>query len=96
MRKSKIPNPKSLPVRQAGKKEKKLKEEIGDLLFSVVNVARKLDIDAEESLQMAVSKFMRRFGQIEAHARGKKIDLGNMSLKEMDRVWEEVKKKERN
>jgi len=96
LRKSKIPNPKSLPVRQAGKKEKKLKEEIGDLLFSVVNVARKLDIDAEESLQMAVSKFMRRFGQIEAHARGKKIDLGNMSLKEMDRVWEEVKKKERN
>jgi len=87
---------KSKVKNQRSKAEGKLKEEIGDLLFSVVNVARKLDIDAEEALQMSVSKFMRRFREIEAVAKKKNIGLANMSLKEMDRIWLETKKKERN
>jgi len=79
-----------------GKKKdlKKIKEEIGDLLFAVVNVARKLDIDAEEALQNSSSKFMRRFGEIEYQARAKGKDIRKMSLKEMDRIWEEIKKSE--
>lgn len=67
-------------------KTQKLKEEIGDLLFAIVNVARKLDLDAEESLQQANSKFMRRFSKIE-----KKLRKRKMTLAEMDALWEKVK-----
>ena len=66
-----------------------LKEEIGDLLFSIVNVSRKLDIDSEDALQMANVKFMRRFGQIEKQLQGKKLTIG-----EMDAIWRKVKAKE--
>jgi tetrapyrrole methylase family protein/MazG family protein len=69
----------------------KIKEEIGDLLFAVVNVARKLDIDAEEALQRANTKFMRRFSKIE-----KKIISARrkMTLAEMDDLWNKVKASE--
>ncbi|MFC1559752.1 nucleoside triphosphate pyrophosphohydrolase [Candidatus Margulisiibacteriota bacterium] len=73
---------------------KALKEEIGDLLFAIVNVTRKLDIDAEEALQNATSKFMRRFKQVELMAKKKGKHLHKMKLKEMDKFWDEVKKKE--
>jgi len=76
-------------------KSLKLKEEIGDLLFAVVNVARKLDIDAEEALQNATSKFMRRFKEIELHARKKGSHISKMTLPEMDKVWNEIKKLEK-
>ncbi|MDD4178890.1 MAG: nucleoside triphosphate pyrophosphohydrolase [Candidatus Margulisbacteria bacterium] len=70
----------------------RLKEEIGDLLFSVVNVARKLEIDSEEALQAANTKFMRRFAQIE-----KKLSAagGKLSLAQMDALWDKVKASER-
>jgi tetrapyrrole methylase family protein / MazG family protein len=77
-----------------GKKRELLKEEIGDLLFAVVNVARKLDIDAEEALQSGTNKFMRRFKQIEAIANKKGVKLEKMGLKDMDRLWNEIKKRE--
>ena len=70
------------------KSKPKIKEEIGDLLFAVANVARKLGIDAEEALQNSTSKFMRRFGEIEKRLKGKK-----MTLEEMDKIWNEVKKR---
>ena len=68
-----------------------VKEEIGDLLFAVVNVARKLDIDAEEALQRANTKFMRRFSKIE-----KKIVTARkkMTLAQMDALWDKVKASE--
>lgn len=71
-------------------KTQRLREEIGDLLFAIVNVARKLDIDAEEALQKANSKFMRRFSQIE-----KKLHHKKMTLKQMDALWDKVKASER-
>lgn len=67
-------------------KRQRLKEEIGDLLFAVVNVARKLDIDAEEALQMGNTKFMRRFSKIE-----KKLQKKKMNLKQMDELWNKIK-----
>ncbi|MFC1568270.1 nucleoside triphosphate pyrophosphohydrolase [Candidatus Margulisiibacteriota bacterium] len=67
-------------------KNSKLKEEIGDLLFAVVNVARKLDIDAEDALQLASTKFMKRFGRIEAALLKKKL-----TLKQMDALWDKAK-----
>ena len=69
---------------------RKIKEEIGDLLFAITNVARKLEIDAEDALQQANSKFMRRFSKIE-----KKLQHKKMTLKEMDRLWERAKAGER-
>lgn len=68
----------------------KLKEEVGDLLFSIVNVARKLNIDAEETLQEANSKFMRRFAKIEKALKKKK-----MTLPQMDALWDKVKASEK-
>lgn len=70
-------------------KTQKLREEIGDLLFAIVNVARKLDIDAEEALQKANSKFMRRFSEVE-----KRLHKKKMTLAEMDELWNQVKARE--
>jgi len=80
--------------RPKGKSKKRLKEEIGDLLFAVVNVSRKMNIDAEETLQRSTSKFMRRFKEIELHSRRRGKPLHKMTLKEMDKIWDEVKKRE--
>ncbi len=66
-----------------------LKEEIGDLLFSIVNVARKLDIDSEDALQLANAKFTRRFAQIE-----KVLDRKKLTVDQMDEIWNRVKAKE--
>jgi len=71
-----------------------IKEELGDLLFAVVNVSRKLDIDPEESLQDATSKFMRRFKKIELHAKKSGLHVNKLTLPEMDAVWAEVKARE--
>ncbi len=77
------------------RKMTRIKEEIGDLLFAVVNVARKLDIDAEEALQNATSKFMRRFKEIELHAGKSGRHISKLTLPEMDAVWNEIKRREK-
>jgi MazG family protein len=66
----------------------KVKEELGDLLFSIVNVTRKLEIDAEEVLQGANNKFIKRFSFIEQALRKKEL-----TIEEMDRLWLQAKKK---
>jgi tetrapyrrole methylase family protein / MazG family protein len=80
--------------RKASTQNSKLKEELGDLLFAVVNVSRKLDIDPEEALQNATSKFMRRFKEIELHAKKSGRHVNKLTLPEMDAVWAEVKRRE--
>ena len=69
----------------------RMEEEIGDLLFAVVNLARKSKIDAETALQSATDKFVSRFSRLEdeLNARGKK--LGEVELAEMDAIWDEIK-----
>jgi len=78
----------------AGDKEK-IREELGDLLFAVVNLARFLKLDPEDTLQSANEKFIRRFREVEKSAAGEGRDLHGMSLAEMDELWEEAKKKEK-
>ena len=68
-----------------------IREEIGDLLFTVANLARKLDINAEEALQEANRKFTRRFESMESHVRGKGQNLDQLSLEQMDLLWAESK-----
>lgn len=68
-----------------------VKEELGDVLFAVVNVARLLDIDPEDALKSTVAKFITRFGYIEQKAASAGVALYDMTLEEMDKLWEESK-----
>ncbi len=70
---------------------RRIEEEMGDLLFSCVNVARFLDIDPESALNYTIDKFIRRFRYIEERAVAKGRNLEDMSLDEMDELWEEAK-----
>ena len=69
-------------------------EELGDVLFSAVNVARLLKIDSEHALYDACDKFISRFSKVEALAKERGIDMKNAELSELDSLWDEVKIKE--
>jgi MazG family protein len=71
----------------------KLAEELGDLLFSVVNFARKSKLDAEELLQAANRKFSDRFRKMESLAVSRGLKFSSLTLSEMDQLWNEVKQK---
>ena len=79
---------------EAPKSQRRLAEELGDLLFSCVNVARFLGVDPESALTYTVNKFVRRFSYIERKALAAGENLEAMSLAEMDKLWEEAKKSE--
>jgi tetrapyrrole methylase family protein/MazG family protein len=66
-------------------------EELGDLLFALVNYARWLHIDAESALRAANAKFASRFAQVETAAKSAGRQLKDMSLEELDTLWEEAK-----
>lgn len=66
-------------------------DEVGDLLFAIVNVARFLGVDPEDALRRAIRRFEQRFRAIERHAEGTGRGLDEMSLAEMDEVWEAAK-----
>ena len=76
---------------EAASSKQRLEEEMGDLLFSCVNVARFLDIDPESALNYTSDKFTRRFRYIEERANADGRRLEDMSLEEMDKLWEEAK-----
>lgn len=66
-------------------------DELGDLLFVAVNLARWLDVDAESALRVATLKFSNRFRQVEQLAAERDIDLSTLDLARIDVLWEEVK-----
>jgi uncharacterized protein YabN with tetrapyrrole methylase and pyrophosphatase domain len=72
-----------------------IEEEIGDLLFAAVNLARKLGVEPGQALERANAKFMNRFEQVETLAEERGLEMGRASLEELDRLWDEVKKKGR-
>jgi tetrapyrrole methylase family protein/MazG family protein len=69
-----------------------IKEELGDLLFSVVNVSRFLNVDAEEALTLSADKFLNRFAVVEKLADERGIDMKSSPIEELDRLWDEAKK----
>ena len=71
----------------------RVKEELGDLLFSVCNLARHLKVDSESALEGTTAKFSRRFRAVEAAAKAAGRDLKDMTLAEMDELWENAKKR---
>lgn len=70
-------------------------EEVGDLLFAAVNVARLLGVDPESSLKAANRKFRRRFRQVEKGLKARGKSPAESNLEEMDALWDEAKKAER-
>jgi len=69
----------------------KVEEEFGDLVFSLINYARFLQVDAENALELTNKKFIHRFTQMEELALKNGKDLSNMSLEEMDSIWNSIK-----
>lgn len=67
--------------------EKETAEEIGDLLFAVVNLARRRHLDAETLLQAATNKFVQRFNALEDELRAQGKRLGDVKLAELDEIW---------
>lgn len=72
--------------------KERLTEEIGDLLFSVVNLARLLDISPNLAIEITSEKFIERFELMEKYAEDLKKDLKSMTLEELESLWEEAKK----
>ena len=70
-----------------------IREELGDLLFAITNVSRFLDIDPEDALNATTQKFINRFRYVESAAEATGRRLGDMTLAEMDVLWEEAKTK---
>ena len=72
----------------------KVKGELGDLIFAVCNLARHLKVDAESAVELTTSKFSRRFRAVEAGAKAQGRSLKDMTLAEMDELWDAAKKDE--
>lgn len=75
----------------SGDKDKIL-DELGDLIFSAVNVARFVDTDPEEALTHTTDKFISRFEKVERLANERNIDMKSSTLEELDELWNEAKK----
>ena len=71
--------------------EQHIADELGDLLFSVVNVARHLDVEPEAALRVAVHKFRRRFEHVERLAAEQGVDLHASDLSTLDALWDQAK-----
>jgi len=79
----------------ARQNEKEIAEEIGDLFFAAVNLARKQKLDAETLLQSATDKFVRRFNALEDELRAQGRQLGDQDLAELDAIWNAQKARAR-
>ncbi len=78
-----------------GDKENSTKE-LGDFLFSVINAARLYKLNPDNALEMTNQKFIRRFNYVEDHTLKQGKNLKDMTLEEMDKLWDEAKAKERS
>ena len=71
-----------------------VEEEIGDLIFAVTNVSRFVKVDSERAAEKTCNKFVRRFADMEQQAKAQGKQLSELTLEEMDALWDEAKKKE--
>ena len=74
------------------KNKKKIREELGDLIFAVLDVSRKLNLDPESVLKQSNKKFSNRWKKLEQYANKENIELQNLSIKEYNKIWNKVKK----
>lgn len=78
----------------AGCAEHRLDEELGDLLFAVVNLARHLGVDASGALERGNDKFARRFERVEQLARQQGTSVESLTLQQLEELWQHAKKEE--
>jgi MazG family protein len=74
-----------------GKQQKEIESEIGDLLFTIVNLARFLNVDPEQALRATNAKFRRRFAQVEKGLAERGKSFSQTTLDEMEALWQEAK-----
>jgi XTP/dITP diphosphohydrolase len=74
----------------------RVEEEFGDLMFSLVNAARLYNINPDTALEMTNNKFIKRFNYLEKVSKERGLTLKNISLEQMDEIWEEAKKFDKN
>lgn len=72
-----------------------MEEELGDMLFTVVNVGRFVDVNPEDALRKTIGKFINRFHYVEKNITQKGGDLSSTPMQEMERLWEESKIREK-
>ncbi|MDH5563340.1 MAG: nucleoside triphosphate pyrophosphohydrolase [Nitrospirota bacterium] len=82
------------PSQSSTLKHQKIEDELGDVLFSLVNVSRFLRLNPEEALRKATNKFMTRFQYVEAQAIQRKQNMNDCTPQELDQWWEEAKSQE--
>ena len=82
-------------ARAPGNRER-LQDELGDILFVIANLARKLDLDPELCLRQANAKFSRRFGSIENALAAQGRTPAESNLEEMEALWQSAKRRERS
>ena len=82
-------------INQTPRNQEKIEEEIGDLFFATVNLSRHLKCNAEEALRKANNKFEQRFRKVEEKALERGSSVNDLSLIEMDILWDEVKREEK-
>jgi MazG family protein len=75
----------------ASEDRQSIENELGDMLFAVVNLARKCKLDAENVLQRATDKFVARFNRLEDELKARGKRLGDVDLAEMDEIWDRIK-----
>lgn len=80
---------------EGGSRQQALTTEVGDLLFAVVNLARKAGVPPTTALDHANRKFRRRFEAVETMAQTRGLDLHDASLDQLDAIWDEVKEREK-
>lgn len=73
----------------------RIQDEMGDVLFSLVNLSRFLDVEAEDALSEAIERFLHRFAYVQTQIQNQGRALSDATLEEMDAFWEEAKKAER-
>ena len=81
-----------IELKEALDSQKGIEEELGDVLFSIVNLSRHLNLDPEKTLKLSIEKFSKRFKSIEKELNKKNIKMKNLSLEELDKIWEKNKK----
>ena len=79
----------------SSKDKSRISEETGDLLLSLVNLSRFLNVEAEHVLSEAVDRFLRRFAYVETKIQARGKTLSEATLEEMDNFWEEAKREAR-
>ena len=75
------------------KKYNDIEEELGDVLFTIVNLSRHININPELALDKSIGKFVKRFHKLEKHMKKNKLDFKNQSIDELDQLWNQIKSK---